>query len=889
MRFGKYNYIDTVEKLEAMDAFLMEDDSPKFGLVSLDTETNGLELYKTIVVGFSISTDSKSGFYIPLLEWVPDPKSLKTKKIDGEPTQVYEHGWFEDVWRDRDRYEEFSTPKEYQPPKAIVAFLARWMEGVNCIMHNGPFDVNQLFVNFGLDFTDNLLLDTALLAHILNENTPNGLKPVSEEWKEALGINPHAMANVEQQELGASIIKNGGTYNARTKHVWRADPKPMGKYGCADTFLTYGVYEVGIQKFIEDYGEDMLDWLFEQEVMPVCKEVVIGMKRKGVYIDAPYFEALRIETGKVLEDMEDEIISEFGELIEDFSIGKSVDEAISKQRVIKRIIELEGLPKPMKYDKKTDTHKYSIAKGVIKKMYQEEPHWLWGYIMGEDEIQYSTAKLNKIKAELYHEVVGRRYRFNIGSDAHLRWLFCDKLGHDKTKLPQTDSATKDNPIPSMKAEVLEEYFKEEYPFVEKLLVWKKLRKLQSTYISPACELNQDGWLYMDMKQNGTKSGRFACSGGFNLQTLPKVEEIEFCSKCKSENITQENPIELLANVTCNDCGHVDEGILCPSAIKKGFIAPPGYKIVNADYSSLEPRCFAFVSGDDKLKEIYWKDLDMYSKIYCDMEGEEYRNLKKSGLPGDKDNRNMIKPVALGIPYGARGPQVANLMGLKKTYRDKKSGELKEVLDVEAGWEKRDQYLETYEDLHNYMTTMENDCVSKGYVKTLIGRKRHYIYAPFVYEVLSAYGVSIEDFLDAKHKSLEKPNTDLGLDKEGIELFCKRFKKKYFEVAEKGFWGYIRALFKQEYNNSKNHPIQGLAGHITNRGMLDTNRKFAEQGLDAWVCLQVHDEITCYAREDQAEAASELLRDGMENNEFAKRIDIAMIADPLIADNLKEAK
>src|SRR5690606_28511502 len=136
-----------------------------------------------------------------------------------------------------------------------------------------------------------------------------------------------------------------------------------------------------------------------------------------------------------------------------------------------------------------------------------------------------------------------------------------------------------------KAEVLQKYFLKEYPWVKKLLLWKKLRKLQSTYIIPACELNQAGWLYMDMKQNGTISGRFACSGGFNLQTLPRAEELEVCPKCKSDEIDITNPIELLSTITCKACGHVEEEIISPSGIKKGFIAPPGYKIVNADYSS----------------------------------------------------------------------------------------------------------------------------------------------------------------------------------------------------------------------------------------------------------------------------------------------------------------
>ena len=72
-------------------------------------------------------------------------------------------------------------------------------------------------------------------------------------------------------------------------------------------------------------------------------------------------------------------------------------------------------------------------------------------------------------------------------------------------------------------------------------------------------------------------------------------------------------------------------------------------------------------------------------------------------------------------------------------------------------------------------------------------------------------------------------------------------------------------------------------------MLETTRKARELGIDFTVVLQVHDEITGYSKEKDVDAAVICLRDGMENNIYAKRLDIAMIAEPLIANNLKEAK
>jgi DNA polymerase I-like protein with 3'-5' exonuclease and polymerase domains len=889
---ARYRILDTREALELADGYLMEDGEPRFPMMAYDTETNGLHLYKTVMIGFSFSTDSKSGYYVPLLYWRPDPKSEKLRSIDKVKQMIFTDGELECAWTGK-LYPEFVTPDEYQAPDFIKKYAKRWFSKVNLIMHNAPFDVNHTLVNLDVDLAANVLMDTALLAHIINENTLNGLKEVATEFKTELGYQPHAAANAEQKELGSSIIRNGGTYNARTKHVWRGAKQYLDKYAIADTFLTFGVYEVLMEKFIGEFGEGMLPWLFEDEVMPVCKEVVIPMKRRGVYIDVPYFKELQTQTAEKLFEMEDLFYREIEHLLGDFTKGKPIDQEISEGRLIKRIIQMEGLALPKKLDKKTGIWKETLGKSDVKKVYQTDPHWIWGYILGEDEIKYSESKIRGIKAELYYEVTGHRYQFNLASDVQLRWLFCDKLGMDETKLPQTDSATKDNPIPSMSAEVLEEHMLEKFPWVKHLMLFKKLSKLQGTYIEPAIALNLEGWLFMDMRQNGTISGRFSCSGGFNLQTLPKVEEIDVCLECKSKKVKVTHPMPLLAHMDCPDCKHQERNVLCPSAIKRGFIAPPGYKITNADYSSLEPRCFAFVSGDKKLKQVYWDNLDLYSKVYCDMMGEKYSDLKKAGRNSE---RNLVKPVILGIPYGARDPQVANLMNLKKKIKveNKETGlmETKEILDVKKGKEYRDLYLKTYPGLKRYMEKQDLAAITDGFVTTLAGRRRHFEYTVAINEQLMRGGVDIEAFLDAKYDDLEKHSVHIqggNLMKNQLEILCRKFDMQFSEVMEKGGWAYIRGLFKNEQNNSKNFPIQALAGHIANRGMLDVNRGFVEKDLDAWVFLMVHDEISCYVREDQVDSALKIQKKGMEENKYAKMIDIPMIAEPIACSNLKDSK
>jgi DNA polymerase I-like protein with 3'-5' exonuclease and polymerase domains len=909
----KYNLVDTKEKLQQLDAILMDGEAPRFKLLGYDTETNGLQLYKTTVVGFSISYDRHSGYYVPLLRWVPDESSRRERSFEKVKYSACMEGRLQCVWTG-EFFDEFVPPSVYNAKERvpfIVEYLKRWLTKTNLLMHNASFDINQSWVNFGVDLKDNLFVDTSLLLHVLNENERTALKAAAERYRDALGINPHAMAAIEKREMDTCIVENGG----KPGMVWRASMQFQHKYACADTFLMYGIYEAAIQEFAERFGERGLTWFFQDEVMPVAKEVVIDMKRRGVYVDVPYFKKLYDENAIKMNALEDELMELLAPHFSTFELGKSVDDAISHQRLVKKIIELEGLKIPTVTEKKTGEVKESLAKAVVKKEFEVNPHWVWGYILGEDEIKYSEDKVKAIKQALYEEVEGRRYRFNVGSRDHLVWLFCDKLGYDKKKLPQTDSATKDNPIPSVDADTLKEFMLPKFPWVSKLLTYKKLQKLQSTYILPAIELSINGWLYMDMKQNGTTSGRFSCSGGYNLQTLPRVDDemeiLESCDKCFSDDVTIKQELQCIADRHCNKCGHVQTDVVRPSSIKQGFIAPPGYKIINADYASLEPRCFAVVSGEDKLKEVYWKDLDLYSKVYCDIFDHEKQYSADPKAPNflkkvAKAKRSWIKPVVLGIPYGAEEGQVANLIGAKTEKRTWKGelvydedGKVVMIDDYKEGKRVRDAYLSTYPKLNTYMADADLKATSVGYVETILGRRRHLPFAKKINDVLSANGVDWQDLAKAQPWELRKGKDvivkskahggEVHFTEAMYEAIRESIKFKEESGREGGYWAYIRTMLKGDLNNAKNNPIQGLAGHIANRGMLDTNRSFRAKGLDAWVCLQVHDEITGYARIGVQEPAAECLRVGMEKNDVTALLDIAMIAEPVICDNLKESK
>jgi DNA polymerase I-like protein with 3'-5' exonuclease and polymerase domains len=619
------------------------------------------------------------------------------------------------------------------------------------------------------------------------------------------------------------------------------------------------------------------------------------MKRLGVYVDVKHFKKLESETSKMLLQLEDKIIAHITPYLTNFTLGKSVEEAVSTQRLIKKIAEIEGVQLPIN----EKTQKETLAKADVKKEYQKNPHWLWAYILGESEIPYSDNKLNLIKQELFLEIEERRYAFNINSPRHLAWLFCEKLGVDAELLPQTASATKDNIIPSMEAEVLETSMLPKFEWVKDLLVYKKLAKAYSTYIAPALRLNIEGWVFVDWKQNGTVSGRFSCKG-WNLQTLPKVEE-EICPQCGNTDMEITPLIELLGSKKCTKCGYQEDNIILPSAIKKGFVAPKGMKFVNADYSSLEPRIFAFMSAEEKLKDVFRKGYDLYSQVYCDVvdfrkqysANPEDENYLKKKNPAE---RVRIKPIVLGIVYGEKDGQVARLMGMVE-----KDG----TPIYESGKLIRDSYLRAYPGLNQYMHKCEADCINKGYVETLIGRKRHFEFAPYVAKLIlgkyfkdtkethSLKKKLFDEFINTSNSKLNSPDVKIGnaiiLTEEGLKELAKTFKIDYAKIVKKGYWGLIKNLAKQEYNNAKNIPIQGLASHVTNKASIEIARLLKKHNIEGYVCLQIHDEITLLVAEGQAEEAGKLLKQAMECNQYAKRLDVPMIAEPIICDNLKESK
>lgn len=657
------------------------------------------------------------------------------------------------------------------------------------IMHNGVFDIVVIRNQYDIDLTPALEADTILMKHTLESEPPFGLKDIAAKYQKEIGIPADELANQEQLELKESVIKNGGKWTKKQKDIYKGDTAIIGKYACADVDLTMRFYDFFSLKLER---ENLLDFFYNQEVMPLYKQGTIPMKLNGVFVDVQYFKNLK-------KEVEDGIISLTAEIFDDIKplVAPKVKEILakgvkitSKGEFARRVLQYYKVPIPSN----PKTGKPSLAKSFLQSLSDNYPdHPVIEFLVNgtplPEDVVFSVQK--EIFAEANPDLP---HVFNLSSNEHLSWLLFD---HYKCKPVSFSRKTG-------KAQVNKDslgHYKH-VPFVAKFLKLKKEEKLLNSYILPILQKELDGWIYPEMFQFGTTSGRYSCGGGLNLQTLPRDDK----------------------------------------RIKKGFIAPPGYKIVNADFSALEPRIFSWVTNDPGLKYVWSKNLDLYSEIAISVFGLEGvssdpkspKYLKKL-MP---EMRDKSKVLTLSVVYGANAFRLAQLMKVENE-------EAQQIID---------NYLDAYPGLRDYMETQSKLAIAMGKVTTKFGRIRR---LPEAEKLYKRYGKAI---------------------------FSKRKMKD--NHAEGEFFYY---KFRNLINNSRNFPIQATAAHVTNAAIIKLSAELKKHNIDGWIALTVHDEITMIINESQAPRAAEILQDSMENNCITQQMDVAIVAEPIIADNFLDAK
>jgi DNA polymerase-1 len=444
----------------------------------------------------------------------------------------------------------------------------------------------------------------------------------------------------------------------------------------------------------------------------------------------------------------------------------------------------------------------SLAKGELSKTLDPN-HPFTQWLLEGKELPEITKYYQETQLQLFFEDhPEKNYVFNLKSSDHLGQLLFGILG--ETPVAETETGK-----PKVDEESLENY-QSKYAWLKDLIDMKKLTKLLSTYVNGVLDRHINGVLYVSWKQFGTTSGRFSCSD-LNLQNIPRVKE--------------------------DDSGLSEKVLKYTNEIKAGFEAPSGYKIVNADYSQLEPCAFACASNEPLLQEVFVNKQDLYSSVIIRTFGmNEYSaNKNDPNYLGkhQKEMRQLGKIFSLAAVYGASANRLKSLM-------NKPVEEVQQIID---------DYFASYPKLKQYIEDCHESVKYKGKVVSRFGRVRH---LPEAKEMYAQYGTAVTNLEVARRKKLSE---------------------QYWKM-------------KNLLNLSTNHPIQATAAYIVNKAMITVNRKLKQAKIEGQIIATVHDEITLLVREDQAKEAAHILQDAMENT---VKIEVPLRAEPLIGSNWAEAK
>jgi len=261
--------------------------------------------------------------------------------------------------------------------------------------------------------------------------------------------------------------------------------------------------------------------------------------------------------------------------------------------------------------------------------------------------------LSQIESSIYN-LTGET--FNINSPKQLAYILFEKLRLPPVKKTKTGYSTD--------AEVLTQLAAEN-EICARLLEYRELTKLKNTYVDALPKLVNPytGRLHTHFSQTMTSTGRLT-SMEPNLQNIPIRSEIG-------------------------------------KEIRKAFIAPPGYKLISADYSQIELRILAHLSGDPLLIDAFNKGMDIHSQTAS----------KLFGVPPENVNSNMrrlAKIINFGIIYGMSEYGLSKELGIHR----------KEAANY------IENYFNTYRIVKEFLNNLKKETMEKGYAHTIFNRRRY---------------------------------------------------------------------------------------------------------------------------------------------------------------------
>ena len=326
---------------------------------------------------------------------------------------------------------------------------------------------------------------------------------------------------------------------------------------------------------------------------------------------------------------------------------------------------------------------------------------------------------------------------------------------------------------------------DEHEIIQHLIKHRTLSKLLSTYIDALPNLinEKTGRVHTNFNQAATATGRLSSSNP-NLQNIPVRTEFS-------------------------------------RRIRKAFLPEKNWKLLSADYSQIELRILAHLADEEILINAFHKNDDIHSlTARLIFEKEEISS----------DERRVGKTINFGVIYG---------MGIKKFARSTgvSTPEAKEFLI---------KYKERYSKIFKFLELQERLALSKGYVKTIFGRKREF--------------------------KFDKNGLGRLLGKDPYEIDLQAARRAGMEA--------------QSLRAAANAPIQGSSADIIKIAMVQLNKKFIEMNVPAKMLLQVHDELLFEVEPDSLEITTKLVKKTMED---CVKLNVPLLVDVGIGDNWMETK
>jgi DNA polymerase-1 len=262
-----------------------------------------------------------------------------------------------------------------------------------------------------------------------------------------------------------------------------------------------------------------------------------------------------------------------------------------------------------------------------------------------------AARIEELEREIY-ELAGEE--FTIGSPQQLGEILFEKLGLSRKRRGKTGFSTDARVLQAIRSE---------HEIIAKIEEWREYSKLKSTYLDALPLLvDSDSRLHTTFNQTATTTGRLSSTDP-NLQNIPIRTELG-------------------------------------REIRECFVAQEGWKLISADYSQVELRVLAHISGEQVLKDIFERGEDVHAATAAEMFGVEPENI-------DPGLRSKAKMINFGIVYGLSAYGLADRLDIPQ----------------EEAAEFIERYRARFPKVTEFIEKTIAEATETGYVTTLLGRKR----------------------------------------------------------------------------------------------------------------------------------------------------------------------